>query len=769
MSNEEMEEIVSKLNQRINKNDPNFVLDNKTKEVFKNLTFFHQILEKFPDKGDLLMTEIVSKLYIRKYNQFEIIWDDNKKYLNGIFIVLQGVVNVYKYNFQSKSNSNEIKLNISIKKVKNKNSIMIPSELNILGYQPKGNNAIIEDLKPLKIDFVAVKGDSIGNSFLKNIYKNSKYKLKYKKLNNQEENEIKENKYFLKLESKTKSTIAFLTEEDYNIIFEKIITKERHERINFLHNIHYMPRDQAFIERFQNYITKKCFKKNTTIFKQNDEFITFYIIISGSARLSINFNREFFCSLDFDVLIGKHINDRFTTSRFFEITGNYKEKENFVVVDLGEGEVLGGIEFYRKINKYIFTAKCITDVILYEINIKLFNNILSYWNFQRFYNKIDNQFTYFKNRIISMNNFRKEKYKKDDYSVNQNKFILTYKRGHPISAEKESYIQKYTNPFKFEKIFKSKEFKVKNKRYIQNFQKIKNRNETQKDNNVGKMAFITNIPKRIKKRRKIKKSKTTINFKSHKRKWTYGIEEINEEKKENENNINKDEPKKLFQSNIMRHSNSALNINLSSKNVNIRKFADRRLKSCKIENNIKRKINYNILDNKLLGNINNFTTKNISKLSKIKIMKNKDESIEANNRNKINNENNILFKNYTAKNIKRRNNSFINENLTDDLNKNNSNNGQIYYSSKKNCLIYKKVISPIYKNKRTFSQPQINHKSLVFPSGIKEINDLKVININELLPSFISNSYIRNELKHKKLYNINAFFLQQNKSKIKNK
>ena len=197
MSNEEMEEIVTKLNQRINKNDPNFILDNKTREVFKNLTFFHQILEKFPDKGDLLMTEIISKLYIRKYNQFEIIWDDNKKYLNGIFIVLQGVVNVYKYNFQSKSNSNEIKLNILIKKVKNKSGSIIPSERNILGFQSKNNNSIIEDLKPLKIDFVAIKGDSIGNSFLKNIYKNSKYKFKYKKIKNQEDNEIKENKFFL--------------------------------------------------------------------------------------------------------------------------------------------------------------------------------------------------------------------------------------------------------------------------------------------------------------------------------------------------------------------------------------------------------------------------------------------------------------------------------------------------------------------------------------------------------------------------------------------
>ena len=45
--------------------------------------------------------------------------------------------------------------------------------------------------------------------------------------------------------------------------------------------------------------------------------------------------------------MGNNINERFTTSRLFEISGNYKEKENFIGVDLGEGEILGGIEFCK--------------------------------------------------------------------------------------------------------------------------------------------------------------------------------------------------------------------------------------------------------------------------------------------------------------------------------------------------------------------------------------------------------------------------------------
>lgn len=775
MNNEEMEEIVSKLNQRINKNEPNFKLDNKTKEVFKNLNFFNKIIQKYPDKGEAIMTEIISNLYIRKYNQFEIIWDDNKKYLNGIFVILVGVVNVYIYNLQNKSKSNEIKLNVMIKKVKkNKENNVLPEGLNIPGIQTKNRNSKLEDLKPLKIDFVAKKGDSVGNNFLRDIYKINKYKNKYKNIDkNEEYKDNNDNKHFYKLESKTKSIVAFLSEEDYNIIFNKIITKERHERINFLHNIHYMPKDQDFIERFQNHITKKCFKNNTTIFKQNDDFQTFYIIISGSTRMQINFRRQFFCSLDFDVLIGNHINDRFTTSRLYEIIGNYKENENFIIVDLGEGEILGGIEFYKNIKKYIFTAQCITDVILYEININFFNIILNHWNFQRFFDKIEKQITYFKNRFLSINNFRIEKFKKDDYSSSQNKFILTYKRGHPISPEKEDYIKKYTNPFKFEKIFKSKKLKVNKARYInlKDFQKIKKRNESKKEDVFYKMPFITNVPKKIKSR-KIQKSKTMMNIKFKQTNWTGEIKNIHEEKKDDKNNINVQENTEKSSKNkkILKHSNSALNINKNNKHI--RKFNDRRLKSCKIQNNIKSRLNCNLFENKSIinSNYNNLTTKNISLLSttKKKNKINSDTSVETINKNKSSGEIiNIISKNYNIKNIKIRSKKFMSENLTDNSLKNFSNNFKISSSAQKDNFNYNRIFTPLNKENKNLSQPQINHISVMFPSGVREINNLKAARMNELLPRFISNSYIRNELKIKKIANINDYLARQNSSKLK--
>ena len=44
MNDQEMEELVTKLNQRINIKDNKFTLDQKMKNELKQLNFFHQIM-----------------------------------------------------------------------------------------------------------------------------------------------------------------------------------------------------------------------------------------------------------------------------------------------------------------------------------------------------------------------------------------------------------------------------------------------------------------------------------------------------------------------------------------------------------------------------------------------------------------------------------------------------------------------------------------------------------------------------------------------------
>lgn len=820
MDDIEMEEIISKLSVKGNKNNKYNKISEKIKNLFKELHFFSKIIQKYPDNGDFILNEIISNLHIRKYNKFEIIWDDKKNTLKGIFIILLGIVNVYTYNYQYKSKSNEIKINILPNK-QEKNNISQKVNPQIKGLKSNNANSINEDIEPLQIDSVLIKGDSIGQTFLKNIFKNeilynNDNNINYIRNQNNIEIDKKEKnnkKYYYKIESKTKSIIGFLTEENYNMIIEKLLSKERHERYNFLHRINYMPKDASFIDRFQNNINKKYFFKGSIIFNQSEEFKTFYIIHTGTVRMSINFNRQFFCSLDFDVLMGKHINDRFTSNRFFEVEGNYKEKEKFVVVDLENGEILGGIEFCKEMKNYIFTAQCVTDVILYEINLKFFDNILSYWSFQRFYEKITQQFDYFKDRIKSINDFKKEKEKIDDYSFEQNKFIQTYKRGYPLSEKKDEYLSKFTNHFKFDKIFKSKELKMHNTRY--NKKVIQNGNKNDKQ---GDFNFITNVPNKKKKKklkRKLVKSKTMMNIKFENSKLEEKIKEIkekhnleeikelkeheqnndneedksisqnlnedtnkqiivNENDNNNENNL-KEEPIKIIKR--FRHFNSSMNItsknikrnssinnnfsnnNSSNNNIFERKDRAKRLNSCRIDNDNKALIKHNLYQKLIYLNSGNKNNKNRLILRKIfKLLNDENEAKHKNNNRKI------INRRAKSNNFKQNSRGNSRKNISDRI-KYFSSGTQVYLS-------YNKKSSPLESGKKNLSQPKINEKNLIFPIGIQEMNIDKYTNINNLLPilpSFINNSYIRNELKIKNKNNINALMLLQNYSKLKNK
>ena len=816
MDDIEMEEIISKISLKGSRNSTNKISTN-IKNSFKELNFFSKIIQKYPDTGDFILNEIISHLHIKKYNKFEIIWDDHKNTLKGIFIILLGIVNVYTYNYQYKSRSNEIKINILPNRSDKNNNAKLK------GIKSKNANPINEDIEPLQIYSVLVKGDSIGQTFLKNIFKNEMLynnNVNYMGKQNNIENETKEkndNKYYYKIESKTKSIVGFLTEENYNMIIEKLLSKERHERYNILHKINYMPKDSSFIDRFQNNINKKYFYKGSTIFNQNDEFKTFYIIHTGTVRMSICFNRQFFCSLDFDVLMGKHIKDRFTSNRFFEVEGNYHEKEKFVVVDLENGEILGGIEFCKEMKNYIFTAKCVTDVILYEINLKFFDNILSYWSFQRFYEKINQQFDYFRDRIKSINDFKKEKEKVDDYSFEQNKFIQTYKRGYPLSEKKEEYLSKFTNHFKFDKLFKSKELKLHNTRY--NKEAFQNKKENDKKNDFN---FITNVPnkkkkKEIKKVRRLVKSKTMMNITFENSKLEEKIKEIknkqnleeikelkmeheqnneieiedektisqnenestnqqvkvNENDNVNENNV-KEELFKIIKK--FRHFNSSMNINSknikrnssinnfinnnnSNNNNTIRKERLKRLNSCRIDNDSKTLIKHNLYQKLIYLNSANKNNKNRLILRKIfKLINDENEA-----KKKSNSKKNINGRN-KSNNFKQNSRGNSKKNISDKK-KYISSGTQVYFS-------YNKSSSPLISDKRNLSQPKINEKKLIFPIGIQEMNIDKYTNINDLLPnlpSFINNSYIRNELKIKNKNNIDALMLLQNYKKLKNK
>ena len=410
MNNEELEESIQNLIENLNKNKSNvFLSDKKTKKLIQEFDIFKEIISNFPDKYEYVLTEIISNISFKKYKKGEVILDNNIKNITDIYITFIGEININNYY-----------LNEELEK----------EEENDENIRDRINDIIIKERK----------------SFWKK-YLIKKFKIR-KKLN-EKGDLIEDENCFFKLTSKSKSILGILKEKIYLNILEKYNTKERLERIYFLQSIDYLPKEQNFIEKFQKILIKRCFSKNSKISEQNGEVKSIYLIISGLVRLSIVFNKKIYCGLDYGVLIGNRINERFSSLRQFEITGNYKEKEYVKILDMGEGEILGGIEFGKNLKNYIFKTKCMTNVRVYEIYNDNFRNFINKWNMKAFYNKINSQLNFFKERISNIRNLFEEKGKTDDYSLTKNKFITTYKKGHPISKKAKESIIKYKNPFFF--------------------------------------------------------------------------------------------------------------------------------------------------------------------------------------------------------------------------------------------------------------------------------------------------------------------------------
>lgn len=121
--------------------------------------------------------------------------------------------------------------------------------------------------------------------------------------------------------------------------------------------------------------------------------------------------------------------------------GKYSEIIDYNLITLQTGEFIGDIEYYEKNENYIYTAKCLENTILFEIDIELFehfiiNNYAIKDNLKVFYEKIKDKMQLLQERIynIRMNN---SAIKKSDYILSKNKFTKNILQGYPLKEEKK--------------------------------------------------------------------------------------------------------------------------------------------------------------------------------------------------------------------------------------------------------------------------------------------------------------------------------------------
>ena len=288
--------------------------------------------------------------------------------------------------------------------------------------------------------------------------------------------ELKYRKYAC--ETSTRCILAFLSEKNYHIFFDNIKNTNRGKIISFLYKVNYFNNKNDFIHKLSRLIKIKICKKGNFIYEKNMPFLNMYLLKSGNVAINMmkiskyksNLNSELFMNSYRDIKKNKSLNDineinseknfnHFTKERSFELSGEYYENKLFTLITLEKGEILGNIEYYLDLKKYMFSAKCLTDVELYEINAKSFRKIIKPYNIDFFENKTKQQIKYFSNKIREIY-LREHKNDNHEYK-SKNKFMKLYCQKHPLSALKieEKYINNEKYPLPINIKYESKNFK----------------------------------------------------------------------------------------------------------------------------------------------------------------------------------------------------------------------------------------------------------------------------------------------------------------------
>ena len=491
--------------------------------------------------------------------------------------------------------------------------IIFLGEVNIYK-QPKK-----KDITEPELECTLENGYSLGEEFLKNNVLRRTYMA----------------------EAKTFCILGKLPSKEYLRIFNKLLYDENILILNFLKDLNMFTYD--YIDRFQRCVSLKYYNKNEYIFKQNQPFNTFYFIFSGRVGLTATLKKFVKSKIDHDILLGKNNNQRFTTSRLFEIKGFYTESINYNIVDLTNSDIIGGIEYLNHFNNYKYSVKCLTDVEVLKVDLVHFNEILMSEEMKLFNKKLEKQTEFISRRIKEIKEER-EKIQVKDYITSKNKFTKTFLWNNPISKKmdlkSEIYINSGSNPIKIMK-HKYNRKKLKNTKILLNsiddYKTIKNfRFKNAKSYNhikgIKNLNFLTSIDNN--KRTPVGQIFPTFS---------------------SQESIPQNKRKKIV------FINSKYNTNYTSKSNNNNNNSIHRTI---IKN--RKKMKSAVFKNKVFNSISNFSPKKKNSLLNVKTSSYKNVKIKSINKNENNCHNHdIIFNN---ENIREKFVSYLNDKKNNNIN-----------------------------------------------------------------------------------------------------
>lgn len=446
MFEENIKKVITPLiNKSWDKNNKEIV--DKLKEILLDSIYSKCLYKISPTYCETIINNLATSLEFKKYDKNEILLKYNEP-INKFYFIFKGKLNAYKVSIEKAEKSIELYsyeyyydkeevfqyfqtfLKKYLKAINTEN-IFMNNYKNIYNLEEeieekKNKRAkkyeelfkkIINDTKEL--DYCLTEGKTFGEEFLYNIMPFSNCIL----------------------ECGSDCILGELDRDDYDKIFKRFNKIERSYITVFLVNLKQFSPANYFFSKFQQCLIKRYYSKNEIIFKQGEKFRAFYLVRNGKVNLSLKIQKTVNCELEPDIIMGKLKKERFTSNKSYITKGKYSEFTDYNLITLQNGEFIGDIEFQVRNDKYLSTAICEDDSVVFEIDIELFdhfiiNNHNVKDNLKGFYENIKEKKRLLQERIydIKMNY---SAIKKTDYILSKNKFTKNILLGHPLKEDQK--------------------------------------------------------------------------------------------------------------------------------------------------------------------------------------------------------------------------------------------------------------------------------------------------------------------------------------------
>ena len=420
---------------------------NQLKNILSDCIYSKCLIKLSPTYSESILNGIISSLEYKIYSKDHVLLNYNEP-VTKLYFIFTGKLNVYKISMEKANNNLEI---ISKENHYKKDEFLQYFDVYIKKYLKAINieNIFVSNYKSLYNENQGENEKTKNKKNFESLYKNivnNNLELDYTlgEGNIFGEEFLYNNMPFSNcvLTCGTECILGELNRENYDKIYKRYNKIERSFITIFLVNLKLFNSNRNFFMKLQQCLIKKYYSKNEVIFKQGEKFRAFYLIRNGKVNLSLKINRTINCELEPEIIMGKLFKERFTSNKTYITRGKYTETVDYNLITLQSGEFIGDIEYLEKNGDYLYTAQCMEDTILFEIDIELFehfigNNKNTKENLKGFYSKIEEKMDILQDRIYSIR-LNNSAIKKSDYILSKNKFTKNILQGHPLTEDNKA-------------------------------------------------------------------------------------------------------------------------------------------------------------------------------------------------------------------------------------------------------------------------------------------------------------------------------------------